>query len=126
MTAPADERWIEVDLSDLGLSAPLTTLDELAGAASHLYERFVPYADEGWQWVTPPATREFDGWTYRLRDGELIVAGARLLTRQLSRAERPDARRAAHGVSEFRTDQLTRRPWTAEPGSKLWKPFTHA
>ena len=57
----AETQWIEIDLSDLGLPADMPTLDDLATAAAHVYERFVPYADEGWQWVTYPGSRNFDG-----------------------------------------------------------------
>jgi hypothetical protein len=118
-----DERWIEVDLSDAELGAPLTTLDELAQAAAYVYERFVPYADAGWQWVSQPGTRDFDGWIYQLRNGELKLAGARLLARRLGGAEPDVDVRPAHGVSEYRSRQLTGRPWTGAPGSKRWQPL---
>ena len=121
------ERWIEVDLSDLALPAPLTTLDELATAAAHLYERFVPYADEGWEWLGQPGLPGFDCWNYQLRQGTLIVSAARLRLRRVATdlpttSETP----APHAVSTYRTHQLTERPWTGEPGSKAWRPLTVA
>jgi hypothetical protein len=118
-------RWIEIDLSDLGLPADMPTLDHLAAAASHVYERFVPYADEGWEWVTHPGSREFHGWVVGERAGQSVLLGARLLSRRAAPDESP-AGRPAHGISAYRTRQLTGRPWTAEPGSKLWKPFSRA
>ena len=117
----AEVRWIEIDLSDLGLPADMPTLDHLAVAASHVYERFVPYADEGWEWVTHPGSREFDGWVSNDRGG---LTAARLLSRRAAEAT-DESSRAAHGVSAYRTRQLTGRPWTAEPGSKHWRPFSH-
>jgi hypothetical protein len=119
-SASDEVRWIEIDLSDLWLSADLTTPDDLAGAATHVYERFVAYADDGWEWLTYPGSREFDGWLRAERGGVEILAGARLKSR---RAAAPSTR-AANGVSAYRTRQLTGRPWTAEPGSKRWKPFS--
>jgi hypothetical protein len=121
----ADEvRWIEIDLSDLWLSADLTTPDHLAGAATHVYERFVAYADDGWEWLTYPGSRQFDGWLRTDRGGVEILAGARLLSRRAAMAQPLPADRPAHGLSPYRTRQLTATPWTAEPGSKLWKPFS--
>jgi len=110
----SEARLIEIDLSDLELSADLSQPDQVALATAHLYERFVPYADDGWEWVTFPGSREFDGW---VTSGKWLIA-ARLFSR---RAELSTAGRAAHGVSAYRTSQLTGRPWTAEPGSKLWR-----
>jgi hypothetical protein len=117
-------RWSEVDLSHLALSADLATPDQLATAAAHLYERFVPYADEGWEWLHHPGGRDFDGWLFALRDGRPILAGARLASRCVAPSE-PTGARPAHGLSAYRTNQLTGRPWTAEPGSKRWHPFNH-
>lgn len=119
-----DERWIEIDLSDVGLNAPLVSLDELAQAASHVYERFVRYADDGWEWVIQPGNPDFDGWIYHLSNGELKVASARLLSRRVSGNEPPARQRPAHGVSEYRTRQLTGRAWTGAPGSKVWQPLS--
>jgi len=118
-TAPsaAEARWIEIDLSDLGLPAEMSRLDELALATAHVYERFVPYADEGWEWVVFPGTREFDGWVAAA--GGRTLAAARLLSRRV--AETEPANRPTHGISAYRTRQLTSRPWTAEPGSKRWR-----
>jgi hypothetical protein len=78
----AETRWIEIDLSDLGLDAELPTLDDLALAAAHVYERFVPYADDGWEWLTYPGSRDFDGWVYAEGERQRLVVGARLLSRR--------------------------------------------
>jgi hypothetical protein len=110
----SEARLIEIDLSDLGLPADLAQPEQVALAMAHVYERFVPYADEGWEWVTFPGTRDFDGWVV---SGRTLVA-ARLLSHRANVAAVP---RAAHGVSAYRTRQLTGRAWTAEPGSKLWR-----
>ena len=122
LPVPQELRWIEIDLSDLRLSASeaLSTPDGLAMLASHVYERFVPYADEGWEWVTHPGSRDFEGWVSNDRG---VLMAARLLSRRAAEAT-DEASRAAHGVSAYRTRQLTGRPWTAEPGSKIWKGFS--
>jgi hypothetical protein len=122
--AMAEVRWIEIDLSDLALPADMPTLDELAAAAAHVYERFVAYADEGWEWLTYPASREFDGWVSSELAGRRVLTGARLLSRRVAPQETATSARPMHGVSAYRTRQLTARCWTAEPGSKLWKSFT--
>jgi hypothetical protein len=114
-------RWIEIDLSDLGLPAYMPTLDDVALAAAHVYERFVAYADDGWEWTSYPGSRDFDGWVFAERGGQYILTAARLLSRRAAPDEPADALRPTHGVSAYRTRQLTGRPWTAEPGSKIWK-----
>jgi hypothetical protein len=119
-----DEQWIDLDLSDAGLRAPVSTQDDLAAAVALVYERFVPYADAGWEWVTQPGTRAFDGWTYRLSaDGDLRVASAHLQIRRVAPVSWQRVGHSTHGVSAYRTQQLTERPWTSEPGSKAWKPI---
>ena len=110
----SEARLIEIDLSDLELSADLSQPDLVALATAHIYERFVPYADEGWEWVTFPGSREFDGWVI---SGKWLI-GVRLFSR---RSELDSPGHTVHGVSAYRTRQLTGRPWTAEPGSKLWR-----
>jgi hypothetical protein len=112
-------RWIDIDLSDLDLPGNLTSLDELALATAYVYERFVPYADEGWEWIVFPGSRDFDGWVRSL--GGRTLTGARLLSRRVATDE--PVKRPGHGVSAYRTRQLTNRPWTAEPGSKRWRSF---
>jgi hypothetical protein len=123
LPVPQEVRWIEIDLADLRLPADLQSLDSLAVAASHVYERFVPYADEGWEWVTQPGSRDFEGWVFGQRAGRRVILSARLLSRRTAPEDAIKAR-PAHGISAYRTRQLTGRPWTAEPGSKLWKPFS--
>jgi hypothetical protein len=102
----------------------MPTLDDLAVAAAHVYERYVPYADEGWQWVNYPGSRAFDGWVYAERASLHILAGARLLSRRTAPEEAAPSSRPGHGLSAYRTRQLTGRAWTAEPGSKVWKSFS--
>ena len=116
-------RSIDIDLSDLGLPANMPTLDDLAVAATYVYERFVPFADEGWEWLTYPGSSDFDGWTYDERAGRAILAGARLQCRRAA-PDDPSLVRPSHGVSAYRTRQLTGTPWTSEPGSKIWKSFS--
>src|SRR5258708_20070149 len=114
----AETRWIEIDLSVLGLDAELSTLDDLALAAAHVYERFVPYADDGWQWVSYPGSREFDGWVYSERARRRIVAAARLLSRRAVPEESGPQSRPTHGLSAFRTPHPPGPPCTPHPASK--------
>src|SRR5579859_3698348 len=118
-SAQSETRWIEIDLADLWLPADMPTLDDLAVAAAHVYERFVPYADDGWQWVNYPGSRAFDGWVSTERASLRILAGARLLCRRAVSEEHASGARPGHGLSAYRTRQLTGRAWTAEPGSKV-------
>ena len=117
----SEVRLIEIDLSDLGLSADLAQPDQVALATAHVYERFVPYADEGWEWTTFPGSRDFDGWVVTERAPGRTLLSVRLLSRRAAAYEALAAERPAHGVSAYRTRQLTGRAWTAEPGSKLWR-----
>src|SRR5216683_3611396 len=87
LSVGAETRWIEIDLSDLELPAEMPTLDDLAVAAAHVYERFVPYADDGWEWLSYPGSRDFDGWLYAEHAGWRILAGARLLSRRVTTDE---------------------------------------
>ena len=125
-TAPItrpNERWIEVDLSDLHLSSDMSSLDHRAEVAANIYERFVPYADEGWEWVIHPASRRFDSWVTGEGAAQSEIVAARLLCRRAG-GETPDRERPAHGLSSYRTRQLTRRLWSAEPASKNYRPIT--
>jgi hypothetical protein len=117
----SEVRLIEIDLSDLGLSADLTRADQVALATAHIYERFVAYADDGWEWVTFPGSRDFDGWVLSERAAGRTIVAVRLLSRRAEPVEAYATSRPAHGVSAYRTMQLTGRAWTAEPGSKLWR-----
>ena len=120
-STPANERWIDVDLSDLHLSSDMGSLDHRAEVAAHIYERFVPYADEGWEWVIHPASRRFDSWVTGEGDARSEIIAARLLCRRADGENRP-GERPAHGLSSYRTRQLTRRLWSAEPASKNYRP----
>lgn len=116
-TFAKDERWIEIDLADLHLSSDMSSLDHRAEVASYIYERFVPYADEGWEWVVHPASRRFDDW---VTNGSEITA-ARMHCRRVE-PETPHSERALNGLSGYRTRQLTRRLWSSEPTSKVYRP----
>lgn len=120
----SEAHLIEIDLSDLGLSADLSHVDQLANAISHVYERFVPYADEGWEWITFPGSRDFDGWVTSEHARPRTIAAVRLLSRRAASSDFAPGSRPTHGLSAYRTRQLTGRPWTAEPGSKLLRPFS--
>jgi hypothetical protein len=115
------ERWIEIDLSDLRLSSDMGSLDHRAEVAAHIYERFVPYADEGWEWVIHPASRRFDTWITGTGDERDQILAARMLCRR-AEPEATHTERPSHGLSGYRTRQLTRRLWSAEPASKIYKP----
>lgn len=108
-----EQRWIYIDLYDLKLPAHFDSLDERADAVSHLYERFAPFADEGWEWEVHPADHKFAGWLYQAGRGGLWVAGAELLCRRVtypgSAARVLDTH---HHLSDHRRGQLVRRLWT--------------
>src|ERR1700730_8789281 len=101
----AETRWLEIKPSALGLPADTPTLDDLATAAAHVYERFVPYADEGWQWVTYPGSRDFEGWVYSTHPGRRMLAGARVLSRRVAGDAPASDFRSSHGLSAYRTRQ---------------------
>ena len=119
-TPTVEEREIFIDFADLDLPWQIKTFDDRSTIVSHIYERFVPYADEGWVWVTSPSEPAFAAWVYGERDGRVTLEGANLLSRRVSadRVQRP--RRAIHGVSLHRLRQLSQRPWTAQPASRAW------
>jgi hypothetical protein len=87
--------------------------------AAHIYERFVPFADDGWEPTTLPGDPAFDLWVYEHVQGELRIIGVNLLSRrsgpQRVWTDRP------HHVAQRRTEQLTGFAWTTEPGSKVLK-----
>jgi hypothetical protein len=112
-------RHLFIDLSDLHLPGYLGSPDHRATVTSHVYERFTPFADDGWQWTTFPGDAAFDGWVYENVGDQLTVVGVDLLCR---RARLPDPLWSdpTHHVSEHRVQQLTGHVWTAEHGSKIW------
>jgi hypothetical protein len=119
--ATFEEREIFVDLADLDLPWQIQTFDDRSTVVSHIYERFVPYADEGWVWVTTPSDPAFSGWVCGERDGRETLVGADLRSRRVGVEQAPGARRPVHGMSLHRVRQLAQRPWTAEPASKAWR-----
>jgi hypothetical protein len=115
------QRKIFIDLADLDLPWQIKTLDDRATIVSHIYERFVPYADEGWVWVTLPSDPAFADWVYGERAGRVTLDGANLLSRRDSVERVQSPQRAVRAVSLHRLRQLAQRPWTAEPASKAWR-----
>ncbi|HZO28174.1 MAG TPA: hypothetical protein VFH48_19530 [Chloroflexota bacterium] len=116
-----EERTIFVDLADLDLPWQMNTLDDRATVVSHLYERFVPYADDGWVWERSPSDPALAEWVYGERDGRVRLEGAKLRSRRVDLGPAQRRWRAVHPVSLHRLRQLAQRPWTAEPASKLWR-----
>ncbi|MBV9321681.1 MAG: hypothetical protein JO106_17555 [Mycobacterium sp.] len=110
-----------VDLSDLGLPAPLRTPDEVAAATAHVCERFTAFADDGWEWTVHPTAREFDGWVYQDTKEGPRLAGAQLRCTRLVPTSRVPAMQRAHGVNAYRAQQLMGQPYGAEPGTKIWR-----
>ncbi|MFN0073100.1 MAG: hypothetical protein ACKVVP_16570 [Chloroflexota bacterium] len=110
-------RWIYLDLFDLKMPAHMQTIDDRSEVVSHMYERFAPFADEGWEWVTHPSSYKYDGWVYQESVGLLKLAGANLLCQ---RTLTPDLIRAVdpqHHVPQYRTRQLIQRLYTLEKGT---------
>ena len=73
---PPEQRWIYLDLPEPKDVAYLWASEDRAELVAQLYERFVPFADDGWEWVVHPADRQFTGWVERERDGCREVVGA--------------------------------------------------
>ena len=48
-----------------------------------MYERFTPFADDGWEWTMYPGDPTFDGWVYEHVDGRLTVIGVHLICRRI-------------------------------------------
>lgn len=113
-------RHLFIDLADLRLPGYVSQPDHRAAVAAYVYERFTPFADDGWEWTTFPGAADFDGWVYETVNGELTIVGVNLLCR---RRQLPDAQWSdpTHHVSEHRVRQLTGRPWTGARGSKIWR-----
>jgi hypothetical protein len=105
----------------VGLPADMQTLDDVATAASHVYERFVPYADDGWEWMADPGRKEFTGWVAEDHDGRREITGVRLPVHRVAVDQRTAEAQERYRISEHRTRQLTGESWTAEPASKRWK-----
>ena len=112
--APSIEyRWIYIDLFDLKLPGYLPNLAARAEVASHIYERFTPFADEGWEWTVHPADPRFSGWLYQDYMGNLKLAGAELLCKRVRVPEIVNAADTHHHLSGHRLRQLSQRPWQA-------------
>jgi hypothetical protein len=114
------QRRIFIDLTDLHITGYLGQPSLRAAVTANVYERFTPFADDGWEWIVGPGDPTFDGWVYQQVDDNLVVVGVHL---QCSRARlaNPSLVDPTHHVSQHRMLQLTGTPWTATVGSKLWK-----
>jgi hypothetical protein len=107
--APSPElRWIYLDLPAAKDAAYLWTVEDRAELVVQLYERFAPFADDGWEWVVHPANRQFAGWLEREGNGHREVVGANLLCRRLRSADWQATPDAPHHVGAHRQRQLTR------------------
>jgi hypothetical protein len=113
-----EHRWIFIDLKDLGLPGYVGEPASRAAVTAYVYERFTPFADDGWEFTVFPGNAAFDGWAYEHVDGRLSIVGAHLLCKRAAAARRIWMDRPHH-VSEQRARQLTGFEWTSEPGSKI-------
>lgn len=115
-----EKRRIFIDLADLKITGYLGDAGLRATIIANIYERFTPFADDGWEWIVHPGTPTFDGWVYEHVEGRLSVVGVHLECRRLKLAD-PNWVDPTHHVSEYRVLQLTGTPWTAAQGSKRWQ-----
>lgn len=119
-----EQRLIYIDLWDMKLGALVEDPEVRSAAVSHLYERFTPFADEGWTWAVHPSAEEFTGWVIQDHEGVARIAGARL---RCIRERRPVPLFApSDQLSSHRREQLVDRPWTEEPGSRILRRTTAA
>ena len=114
-----EQRRIFIDLTDLSIIGYLGQPGLRATVTANVYERFTPFADDGWEWLASPGDPTFDGWVYEHIDDKLTVVGVHLQCRRL-RVPGPSWVDPTHHVSQHRTMQLTGTPWTGSVGSKLW------
>ena len=115
-----ERRRIFIDLADLAITGYLGDAGLRAAVCASVYERFTPFADDGWEWAVHPGDPTFDGWVYENSGDRLLVVGVHV---QCKRVRLPDPHWVdpTHHVSEYRVLQLTGTPWTAAEGTKLWK-----
>ena len=106
-----EHRWIYIDLFDLRLPSQMRNLDDRSEAVSYVYERFTPFADEGWEWVVHPADAGFDGWVEQEHWGDRLLAGADLLCRRVPVAPASGTEEPGHYVPPYRTRQLAQNRW---------------
>jgi hypothetical protein len=113
--ARVEHRWIYIDLFDLRLPADISKLDDRSEVVSYVYERFTPFADEGWEWVVHPADPEFTGWIVQEHWGDRLLAGADLLCRRVQADPAPGTEEPGHYVPAYRTRQLAQNRWRYQP-----------
>lgn len=112
-----EHRWIYIDLFDLRLPAQMRNLDDRSEVVTYVYERFTPFADEGWEWVVHPADPEFTGWVEQEHWGDQLLAGADLLCRRVQIDPAPGTEEPGHYVPAYRTRQLAQNRWRYQPES---------
>jgi hypothetical protein len=110
-----EHRWIYIDLFDLRLPALMRNEDDRSEVVSYIYERFTPFADEGWEWVVHPSDKEFSGWVEQDHWGDRLLAGADLLCRRVRVDPPPGTEEPGHFVSEYRSRQLAQNRWRYAP-----------
>jgi hypothetical protein len=101
-----EHRWIYIDLFDLRLPSLMSSVDDRSEVVSYIYERFTPFADEGWEWVVHPSDRNFTGWVDQEHWGDVLLAGVDLLSRRVHQDPLPGTEEPGHYVSEYRSRQL--------------------
>ncbi len=105
-SVPLEYRHLYIDLYDLQLPSEFRSAEEKAMAVSHIYERFTPFADDGWEWCVHPGDTAFLGWVHQ----KSHVIGANLLCKRTV----PHAVYAfidpQHHISEYRLHQLAQGP----------------
>jgi hypothetical protein len=110
-----EHRWIYIDLFDLRLPAHMRNLDDRSEVVSYIYERFTPFADEGWEWVVHPADADFEGWVEQEHWGDRLLAGADLLCRRNIIDQAPGTEEPGHYVPVYRMRQLAQNRWRYQP-----------
>jgi hypothetical protein len=110
-----EHRWIYVDLFDLRLPALMRSADDRSEVVSYIYERFTPFADDGWEWVVHPSDRDFSGWVEQEHWGDALLAGADLLCRRVHQDPAPGTEEPSHYVSDYRMRQLAQNRWRETP-----------
>lgn len=111
-------RWIYIDLFDLRLPAAMPSLDDLAEVVAYIYERFTPFADEGWEWVVHPSATDFTGWVEQDHWGDRLLAGVDLLCRQELVDLSAGTGEAGHYVPAYRARQLAENRWRYQPEAR--------
>ena len=113
-----EHRWIYIDLFDLRLPAVIIGADERSEVVTYVYERFTPFADEGWEWVVHPADGKFTGWIEQDHWGDRLLAGADLLCRRMVAEPLAGTEEPGHHVPPYRSQQLAQNHWRYQPENR--------